>query len=228
MNPSFGFRRHWAPMLSLFLIGGIWADRQFFHLPVGDPSAYHARIRAAAATLPDRIGEWSATRIDPPAAARALLKPNILEGREYVHASTGERATFMIVQCQDARDMSGHWPPNCYPSQGWVLRDAQERVLPVLSSTIPVTVYRFTIESFNRYSEIVVYNFFVRPDAVLESGQKGVGEAAENPRMKVFGAAQVQVAFSASMTEDRRDEVFRVLVSGAYPLIEAVLEGETR
>ena len=221
-------RRKAAPMISLCLVAGLWTERQMFHLPAGDAEAYHARVRAIADRLPYRIGEWVGTDVEPPAGAVSLLKPNLLQGREFKNAATGERATITLIQCQDARDMSGHWPPICYRAQGWTLRNSDQRDITVERITVPVTIYRFTIESIDRYSEILVYNFFVRPDGVLENGREGVRKAARDPRMKVFGAAQVQVVFDPSMTDARRDEVFRTLVTGAYPIIEAVLQGSTR
>jgi hypothetical protein len=116
-------------------------------------------------------------------------------------------------------------PPICYRAQGWTLRETVQKDIPLEGQSFPVTVYRFTIEAIDRYSEILVYNFFVRPDGVMEYGREGVRKAAGDPRLKVFGAAQVQVVFSPSVAEDRRDEIFRTLVGGAKPILEAVRGG---
>lgn len=214
--------------VSLLLIGGIWLEHQMFHLPAGDAAEYHERIKAVADQLPLRIGAWSGTKVDPPQAAITLLRPNLTFGREYVNAETGEHVRLMIVQCRDARDMGGHWPPVCYPAHGWTLRDSAEQRLLVDTLTIPVSMYRFTMESIEQYTEIVIYGFFMRPDGILESGRDGVRRAAEDPRLKIFGAAQMQVAFDASMDKGRRDEVFRDLVAGVLPVIEAVRRGSQR
>jgi hypothetical protein len=213
-------------MFSMMLLGGIWVDRQLFHLPPGDPVEFHARVRAEAERLPRRIGDWVGTDVAPPAAAVSLLKPNVLRGVSYVNSVTRETASLTVVQCRDARDMSGHWPPSCYPSHGWTLRETEKKEIALdAKRTVPVTVYRFTIEAIDRYEEILVYNFFARPDGVMEDGRGGVRSAAEDPRMKVFGATQFQVVFDSSMQEERRDEVFRTLVGGVSSLLDVMLEG---
>jgi hypothetical protein len=212
----------------MLLLGGVWADQELFHRPPGDPDAYHMTIRGAAEGVPRRIGDWVGTDVDPPAAAVSLLRPNLLRGLRFENSSTKERATLMIVQCSDARDMTGHWPPNCYPAHGWTLRGTRKKVLDVHRFRVPVSVYQFTIEAIDRYEEILVYNFFARPDGVIEDGRAGVYKAAEDPRMKVFGAAQFQVVFESSMPEDRRDEVFGILIAGVLPLVEELLRGAGR
>jgi hypothetical protein len=218
-------RAHAAPVLVLLLLGGICAERALFHLPPGDPDAFHARVRDVAEHVPDRIGDWVGTVVEPPASAVSLLKPNYLRSLRFENATTKERASLVMVQCRDARDMTGHWPPNCYPAHGWTLRSTAKKDLLVGRRKVPVTAYRFTIEAIDRYEEIVVYNFFARPDGVVEDGREGVRQVAEDPRMKVFGAAQFQVVFEAHTPEPRRDEVFRTLVGGVFPLVETLLEG---
>jgi hypothetical protein len=220
-------RRYAAALVSLVLIGGVWAEHELFHLPVGNAADYHARVRALADHLPYRIGNWVGSDVTPPQSAVTLLRPNLLLGRDFKNAETGENATLMIVQCQDARDMSGHWPPVCYPAHGWTLRDTEQREILVAGLPVPVMIYRFTIESIDQYSEIVIYNFFVRPDGAVESGRDGVRRAAEDPRLKIFGAAQFQIAFGASMDSDRRDEIFGLLVAGAFPVLQAVRGGKS-
>jgi hypothetical protein len=217
-----------APLATVLLLGGVWADRLLFHLPPGDPAAYHERVRATAERLPRRIGEWVGTEVQPPESAVSLLKPNLLQGIRFENAATRERASLMVVQCGDARDMGGHWPPVCYPAHGWTLRASEKRVIPLERGDVPVTVYRFTKEALDRYEEIVVYNFFVRPDGALEDGGGGVRKAAEDPRMKVFGATQFQVVFESSMPEARRTEVFQTIVGGVSSLIDVMLDGVPR
>jgi hypothetical protein len=223
--PTTRLRLHAAPLVSLALLAGVFADQRLFHVPVGDPVAYHARVRALADHVPQRIGDWTGTDVDAPEAAVALLRPNVLIGREFRHAHTGERATLLVVQCKDARDMAGHWPPVCYPAQGWTLREETQRTLatglPGLGD-VPVTVYRFALETLERYAEIQIYNFFIRPQGELESGRSGVRRAADNRRMKVFGAAQIQVVFHSPLPEARRDEIFRTLVAGTAPFVQSV------
>jgi hypothetical protein len=228
MIPITLLRGYGAPLLTLLLLGGVWADRHLFHLPPGDPAAFHARVRASAEHLPRRIGDWVGSDVQPPSSAVSMLKPNLLEGIRFEHALTRERVSLMIVQCSDARDMQGHWPPVCYPAHGWTLRGTEKKEIPLEGKTVPVTIYRFTMEALDRYDEILIYSFFARPDGVFENGGSGVLRASENPRMKVFGATQFQVVFEPSMPEARRTEVFQTIVGAMAPLIDVVLDGAPR
>ena len=228
MNSLYGLRRYAAPVLSLALIAGIWAEWRALHLPVGDAEGYHAAVRATVGRLPERIGDWAGVAVNPPPSAVDLLKPNVLLGREFRNAVTGEHATFVLIQCRDARDMGGHWPPVCYPAQGWTLKDTQQRSLAVQTRVVPVTTYRFTMASLNRYDELVVYSFFLRPDGVLEGGREGLRRLADDPRLKVYGAGQIQLIVESSVDPDRRDEIFRILVAAAAPIVDAVLGGVVR
>jgi hypothetical protein len=221
-------KRYLPPVIGLCLLAGIWADRRLFHLPVGDPGAYHAFVRAVADHLPYRTGAWVGTDEEMPPSAIAMLKPNLLLCRRFRNTASRETATFMIVQCRDARDMGGHYPPVCYPAHGWTLQGTQVRHLRVHGTPIPVSVYRFVRESIEDYAEIVIYNFFVRPDGSLESGRGGVREAASNPRMKPFGAGQVQLMFGPTMPAARRDEIFRLLVGNAFPVVDAIRKGPSQ
>ncbi len=219
-------RTHLAPMICVLLLAGMWGDRRLFHLPTGDPSAYHAAVRAVADALPQDIGDhWKGTDVDPPVSAVEMLKPNVLRGTRYRNTVTGETATLVVVQCRDARDMTGHFPPICYPSHGWEVLDSTFMKIRVDEIDVPVTRYRMTIESIDRFSEIVIYNFFAHPGGALEAKRATALKAAENPRLKVFGAGQFQVIVNASMPEDRQREVFQVLVKAMLPLVDAIKQG---
>lgn len=218
-------KRYLAPVISLVLMAGIWAEWRAFHGPLGDATAYHAMVRAVADHLPYQIGDWMGTDEETPPSAVALLRPNLLLTRTFRNPLTNEHATLMIIQCCDARDMSGHYPPICYPANGWEEREVSARSLEIRETSVPVTVYAFAKESIEAYSAITIYNFFVRPDGSIESGGGGVREAAASPRMKDFGAGQVQVMFDSPMPSKRMDEVFTTLVADAFPVLEAIRQG---
>src|SRR5262245_21230560 len=126
--PTF-LRGQAAPLLSLLLLGGIVADRWLFAVPSGDPRAYHESVRVVAARIPLRVGEWVGREIEPPEAAVSLLRPNAIRGVRFEHEATKEEVSLTLVQCRDARDMGGHWPPVCYPAHGWTLRGTQKTTI---------------------------------------------------------------------------------------------------
>ena len=172
--------------------------------------------------LPKRIGEWRAHDVGMPPGAAKLPRPNVAMGREFQNPSTGEHATLRIVQCRDARDLAAYYPPIQYPAEGWTLREAEPRHLPALLAAIPGTVYRFTKDSADGSSEVLVYNFFARPDGSIESGPAGALNEAAQTHTQALGAAQFQILLGPTMTRDRRDEVFRTLIAAALPVMDAL------
>jgi len=82
-----------------------------------DATPFHTRVREFKTHFNNPEG-WTAKVPDnelPPGAV-ALLKPNLDICRTYLNP----RFEFLLVQCLDARDMGGHFPPNCYPASGCV------------------------------------------------------------------------------------------------------------
>lgn len=214
-----------APAICALLLMGLTADRIAFHLPSGDPEPYHAKVRAAAADFPFRIGDWVGTQEDPPKSAIALLKPNVVLGRRFENTRTGQKATLLLIQCKDARDIGGHYPPRCYPSHGWQQESAEPRDWKVGDETIPGTEYHFYFERLGNRSELVVYNFVIRPGGKIERTTKGLREAAADRRKKLFGGGQFQLVFDGETTREERDEILGELLPACMPVINAIRSG---
>jgi hypothetical protein len=210
------------PIAALFLLGGLYAEWQLFHLPTGDPEGYHAAVREAAKEIPYRVGSW--VGIDSPVAAPAieLLKPNAIVSRTYRNLRDGRQVSLLFVHCKQARHLHGHYPPICYPAHGWVMESRRREDWKVGDLTIPGTEYKFRIKKFQSFSGIWIRNFMLLPDGVREADMVGVGTAASDPRRKLFGAGQFQIIFDESSTEEERDEVFVEFVSEMLSVIEAV------
>src|SRR5579884_1718328 len=106
--------------LTLSLLGGTLADRLKFHTPGPDAGRYHQLVQDAGATVPREIGDWKADGDSPlPPAAIALLHPNLVISRHYENSKTGHSVEFLLIQCSDVRDLLGHYPPRCYPANGY-------------------------------------------------------------------------------------------------------------
>src|SRR5688500_20314095 len=112
-----------APLLSLGLLAGIFAEQRT-HLKPADAEPYHARARAAVDQVPYFIGTWTGQDDEIPVAAQKLLRPNAILMRTFVDSSPGDyrskyrSASLPIVECREARDMVGHYPPICYRPHG--------------------------------------------------------------------------------------------------------------
>ena len=92
---------------------------------VGVP--FRARVKEAIAQFPLQAGPWEGVNIPLPQEAVALLHPSAYLSRQYTEVTSGDRVAFLVIEAEDARDMMGHYPPNCYPAFGDTLSYQQHR-----------------------------------------------------------------------------------------------------
>ena len=211
--------------LSLCLLGAALADKVMYHMPPADAAPYHARVREAAARLPRNVGPWLGTDVPVPESAVQMLRPNTYVSRQYQHVGNGRTVTLLIVHCEDARDLIGHYPPICYPSAGWEKRAAVPTERRVGNENFPVTDYAFLSKRLDRAVELRVENFMVLPDGRVCRDMEGVEALAQDHRRKFFGAAQVQVITDAGWSTADRADAFRQLIGAAAPLIDDIRGG---
>ena len=214
-----------AAAVSAAILVGLWLEKSMYHVPTVDADAYHKRLKAAAAELSLEQGDWVGTDVPVPQAAAALLKPNVLMNRYYRNRVTGRRVSFLLVQCGDARDLLGHYPPVCYPGNGWLSVAHEPRDWRVGGTTITGTQYEFARSTFDRSSSIVIYNFMVLPDGTVGRDMDSVNRSAQDYRRKFFGAAQVQVVFDSSMPRPERDRIMDELIRVHGGLLEMIRDG---
>jgi hypothetical protein len=214
-----------SPLLCLGLLAGIVAEKRT-QLKPEDAEPYHALAKEAIDSvgwtvdikLDEKEETWSAAeRVVPPAAVR-LLKPNAILSRYYLENRTvgaKRRADLLIVQCRDSRDMTGHYPPICYPNSGHEMISQQARgPIEVGGERVPFMEYQFEIDTRGRPSRIWVYNFFIVPGKGIVREIRDVRDAAEDYQLRFFGATQFQVVMSAEMdlSIGKRDVIFEALL----------------
>jgi len=241
-----------APALCLGLLGGIvWENQR--HARRTDAIPFHKSAQAAVENWPRQIGEWRTVALDKseqnfrgfalrseddpvlPTAATQLLKPNAYFYRIYAkQRAPGARilvesdwhvVSLLVVQCRDPVDMSGHYPPNCYPRNGQRMADEIDRKwdVPGLPKPIVGKEYHFRGGTFIRPDSIVIYNFFVLPGRGIVPDMDQVREASGDYQRKHFGATQVQVLFNdPSMNSKSRDEAFIALMEAGVPTLKAL------
>jgi len=223
-----------SPALCLFLLGGI-ALQQRTRLKPDDVVVqnYHARAKAKINAMPWKVealdSTWTAVEHKPETAAVRLLRPNEILSRRYVQNTTSARplvAELLIVQCRDSRDMTGHYPPICYPNIGYQLV-YREQHTPIIvgHESVPYAEYQFEKYTHGRVEKLYVYNFFVVPGRGAVDDIKGVHEAAEDYERRFFGAAQFQVLMqdaAAPAPPAVREEVFASLLRSHPELISTL------
>jgi exosortase len=187
---------------------------------------YHAAVRDAAMELPRRIGPWVGRDTEIPEAARALLRPNVMLSRRYQHERTGRSFELLLVQCADARDMEGHFPPVCYPAFGWNQADADPEVFRLDGLSVAAMSYKFVRQSSGgrRYGAWVT-NIILLPQGRFATTMSEIRRLAGTYSDRFFGAAQVQLVFDDRWTESERNQAAEQVLAALRPLMDLVLSG---
>ncbi|MFV1968179.1 MAG: exosortase-associated EpsI family protein [Pirellulaceae bacterium] len=207
--------------ISLLLLTGMAVARVYRPQPA-DAAPYHEHVRQVAGSLPIRIGDWVGTDLDVPPAAIKMLQPNVLVYRQYHQLETGQIASLLLVQCKDARDLAGHFPPVCYPAHGWEPVFSRPHTWRLDDRTIDGMEYGFDFRGLQATQHMVVANFMVLPDGQFLRDMKGVRRAAADYTRHFLGAAQFQIVMDASIPESQRDKTVQQLLEGCRETIDAI------
>ena len=215
-----------SPLLCLGLLAGIVAEDRT-HLKPSDVEPYHARARQVIEAWPKTIaeGSWSVALEQPlPESAEKLLHPNCKVSRGYISAShrllDGQyaQASLLVVQCKDSRDMTGHYPPNCYPAAGYP-EIGKSTLFSMNIAGMEVTGKEYTfLKSALPVTRQCVYDFFVvpgegtKPDDGIKPDMAGVLQAAKDYQKRYYGAAQFQVVMDADYPHELRETIFREII----------------
>ncbi|HLL89119.1 MAG TPA: hypothetical protein VK324_07430 [Tepidisphaeraceae bacterium] len=228
-----------APAICLALLGGMTYERST-RTTARDAAPYHARALAAVERLPYIIKGPTSQFIgkdvpkDDPAtkSAIALLKPNAYLCRRFEEFNTvpGRReraANLLIVQCQDSRDMLGHYPKNCYPAQGHTpAADPVPHRVTIEGLDVNATEYHFTKTERGYTTRLCVYNFMIVPGHGIVPTIEAVQDVAEDYQRRNYGAAQYQVLMSSDVPREEREDLFRTLIAANAPIIRVLLADE--
>ncbi|MEM7577718.1 MAG: exosortase-associated EpsI family protein [Planctomycetota bacterium] len=208
-----------APVLSASLLGGMILHALGLPEPA-DAGPYHNALLEIRDDTPLKFGDWAGRDEQVAEAAIQLLNPNLIISRQFANERTLERVSLLIVQCKDARDLNGHWPPNCYPAAGFLESRSEPAQWTMGDRVLDGREYFFGRD--NIVETMVVSNFLIIPDGQVSDDMGDVVEAAGNYGLRYFGAAQVQVLTDAGMTPERRQAVVEEFLAAYRPLIEAI------
>lgn len=214
----------YAPFTAVVLLAAIGIGN-LSRPEAADAEPYHQRMLEAAEAIPLQIGHWVGRPVEPEAEAVELLRPNVIVSRVYENSLTNRAVNFLLVQCKDARDMAGHYPPNCYPGQGWEIDGQTALNWSVGGIEIPLMEYRMVFRSPEGTMRMIVYNFMILPDGQMLSSIRGVYDAAANYRTHFFGAGQVQLVMDANIPAAERQAIFRELIGANVAVLNTLRSG---
>lgn len=213
--------KHMAPpILALGLLGGMFLET-LTHISPERAEPYHRGIREVAETIPVDYNGWTGEETPIQAEAREMLKPNLVISRRY-ESESGDTAMLLIVQSRSARDMGGHYPPNCYPNSGWKELEApRDTQIALGDRVIPVREYTFGLSATSE-NERRILDFFVLHPVGPVREQRFVARQAEDYQLRHYGAAQIQVIIDGPVHVSERERIFRELLTPWLPVIEAI------
>ena len=117
----------------------------------------------------------------------------------------------LIVHCSDARDMQGHYPPICYPANGWVrVEDGLEGATTsarIGEESLSLQIYNFRrLDEWGGERALRVFNYFLLPSGDTTIDLQVVNRLVERSAFSVQGVAQVQLVMTGEMDfEDARE-----------------------
>jgi len=123
------------------------------------------------------------------------------------------------VQCRDARDMVGHYPPICYPSNGWTRGITYAKDWHIDDLDVPGTEYNFSRHGTRQPSALTIANFMILPNGTIGRGIEHVNKAAKNYQSQALGAAQLQIVCDAEMPQNEREETIQLFIEACRPVI---------
>lgn len=188
--------------------------------------SYHEQVRQIIESIPPEVDGWVGQQVPLPQSATSLLRPNAIISRHYVHLDRGLQATLLIVQCRDARDMAGHYPPVCYPGNGWLQREEPtDLVIPAFDQEIRRYVFHRVAGRDER--DIYVYDLFALPTGETTLSMTDVRRLSSDYANRQLGAAQIQIVIDGQTDLKEHEWILDQMYAIVASAVEAVREGRT-
>ena len=208
---------------TVIVLLALLGDRVFLRMSPVQTDEYHATVKAAVEAVPTVVGSWVGMDTPVPEAAVRMLHPNIILSRRYQNLSTNESLTVLLVHVRDARDVLGHYPPVCYPGQGWKTQSATPLDWRAGTLLVQGTEYDFSRDRLEGGSRLYVDNFLILAGGETCRDMDGVERAAQDRQRKFFGAGQVQFVHDARTSAPRRREVVEEFLKATEPALQAIV-----
>jgi len=202
-----------------------------FHLTPEDAADYHKAVRDAVNGIPLQVGPWQGRDEEVVQEAVEILRPNVIFSRRYIHEETGESVSLLVVHCKDARDLLSHYPPICYPSQGWDILWSYQPVKKLFEKQekrADWAVYPMTHRSNpSRQVTQIAYHRMYLPNGEVTTDMDRVHDFAGNYLVRHYGAAQVQIILNEGLRAPEA-EAYKPLLDALAPFEAAIASQQDR
>ncbi|MEM6749163.1 MAG: exosortase-associated EpsI family protein [Planctomycetota bacterium] len=213
----------WSVYAAAAVMLGVAGWSQTHRQKAHGADAYHAGVADAIRAAPRQIGPWTGVDVDLPPEAVRVLRPTATASREYTRADQPDVAPqLLIVHSQDARDLQGHYPPNCYPHAGYEPAGSEAATWTIGGHEVRGVRYRFRTAG----ASFTVAQFFVLPGVGPGADMNAVYARASDARLRRFGAGQAQVLIEGQRDTAQRHEIETELFQAVAPWVEAAWRAE--
>jgi hypothetical protein len=219
-----------APVTAAAMLVALLGWNLFERDTSGGVEQYMDHSKEQIQKVPVRIGRFLGvdTPISQLPGVVDLLQPNHIMQRRYIDPDRGDGFSLLIVHCGVAKDMYGHYPPNCYPNAGWIVEgEPEEIVVHAGDIEIPARRYRFRHEASVVAERTDILAFFVVPAGQSRFGgdMRLVDMSSRSPATDKLGAAQVQILTPGEMPEQTRKEIWGEALEAIAPALHTIAEG---
>ena len=213
--------------LSITLLIGVGINAAVRPNPT-DATFFHEQAKDIIKSLPLRIGNWEGREQEIPASAIKLLQPNAIISRTYTNRITHQVVSLLIVQTKDARDMVGHYPPICYPANGY--KQTQEHPIDWNIDGVQMhgTDYSYQMLKNKTIVKLNVVNFIIMPNGEVAADMNQLNRAAADYTRHFDGAAQIQLVTTENYTNEQRETIFKELIQPNIKIITTLLNGSAK
>ena len=146
--------------------------------------------------------------VEVPASAVEILHPNAILSRRFRMLTGGATIHLLVVHCSDARDMQGHYPPICYPANGWLMAESDsnsEVEVTVLDDSFDLRLYNFRqMDDWGGERTIRVFNYFLLPNGETTIDLSKVNRLVERSGFSMQGVTQVQLVMTGNQDAEGR------------------------
>lgn len=220
-----------APVLSLMLIIGS-AGIMSRSATSASQGVEAGAVVDAMQQVPYRIGTLVGTDIPLPEETERALRSEATFSRRYVDLHHGHSVDVLVLYCTDARDMIGHDPPICYPSNGWSPSTRAERTPSHVHKDlgdrhVTFRVHHFSrADSIGRVKHISIFNLFLLPHGRITHDMREVTRRTNWLGPGTPGVAQVQILVDSNIPESRAVAIAGDILVGLSPLL--LVMGDSR